>query len=247
MNKPAVVSVLGAAVLATVVFWFTQRDGAEVASESAAASPQPTTQSASSPTPALGGDSLTQSTIASPSDVAAMMDAADVDEYSEDPAKMFKADAAGNLIVKERTRINIEKLSWLYTPEELQQKLGVIERTLPPSAYRQLVDLMDRFKNYSLAAKQAYSPETAPATVEEAIAQHEGLQALRRAHFGDETAEGMFGREERLSGKLLEFMSLEQHKGLTLEEKAMKAQEMLSKSPELAQLYEDNRTGAAEE
>ena len=154
---------------------------------------------------------------------------------------MFSADASGNLVLKERTRINVEKILWIYSPEEQKQKLAVMEQTLPPSAYRQLVELMDRYQTFTVAAKQAYSPDVAPPTVEDAIAQHEGLIALRKAHLGAEAAEAMFGREERLSHQLLAFMDLEKHEGLTMDEKVIKAQEMLSKSPELAAAYEKNR------
>lgn len=169
---------------------------------------------------------------------------AEEDDRSEDPAKMFKADAAGNLMLSERARLNVEKVLWIYSPEEQQQKLAVMEQTLPPSAYRQLTDLLERYKNFTLAAKQTYPPDAPPKTVEDAIAQHEGLSALRKAHFGAEAAEAMFGREEKINRQLLEFMNLEKHEGLTMEEKAMKAQEMLSKSPELAAIYDQNRAEA---
>jgi hypothetical protein len=163
------------------------------------------------------------------------------DEFSEDPAKMFKADASGKLVVAERTRINIEKLYALNTPEELHPKLELVAQSLPPEAYRQVVDLLDRYKNFTLAARQTYPPGTAPVTVEDAITQHEGLKALRAAHFGPEAAEAMYGREERLGRQLLDFMNLEKHEGLTMDEKAIKAQEMLAKSPELSAAYEQNR------
>jgi len=164
------------------------------------------------------------------------------DEHSEEPAKMFRADAAGNLVLQERTRLNVEKLAALYTPEERQQRLAVIEQTLPPSAYRQLTDLLEQYDNFSRASRQAFPPGRAPATVEEAIEQHERLHALRVAHFGAEATEAMYGKEEAIGRRLLDFMALEKHEGLTMEEKAMKAQEMLLRSPELAEAYEKNRT-----
>jgi len=132
----------------------------------------------------------------------------------------------------------------LYTPEERQQRLAVIEQTLPASAYRQLVDLLDRHENFTRAARQALPPGTEVSTVDEMISQHETLHALRVAHFGAEATEAMYGREERINRQLLEFMGLEQHQGLTMDEKAVKAQEMLLRSPELAALYEENRKGA---
>lgn len=176
--------------------------------------------------------------IESTSDAAAL----DEDEFSEDPAKMFRADETGNLVLKEQTRINIEKLSALYTPEERQQRLATIEQTLPPGAYRQLTDLLERYENFTRASRQALPPGREVSTVEEAIAQHDTLHALRVAHFGAEAAEAFYGKEEQIGRQLLDFMSLEQHEGLTMEEKAVKAQEMLMRSPELLAAYERNRT-----
>jgi hypothetical protein len=161
------------------------------------------------------------------------------DIYSEDPAKMFKADAAGNLVLSERTRLNIEKLTALYTPEELSQRMAIIEATLPANAYSQLVDFVDRYKNFMAALRQALPPGRALTSVEEARIQHEELHRLRVTYFGEEATEAMFGREERLNRQLLELMDLEQHAGLTMEEKAMKAQELLLRSPELAATYRD--------
>lgn len=161
------------------------------------------------------------------------------DIYSEDPTKMFKADAAGNLILNERTRLNIEKLTALYTPEELSERMAVIEATLPGNAYTQLVDFVDRYKNFMTALRQTLPPGRPLASVEEARIQHEELHRLRVAYFGTEATEAMFGREERLNRQLLELMDLEQHAGLTMEEKAMKAQELLLRSPELAATFRD--------
>lgn len=172
---------------------------------------------------------------------AAPADAFADGDYSEDPAKMFRANSQGDLVLNERTRLNIEKHSSLYTPQEQQQRLAVIEATLPASAYAQLVDLMQRYENFTQAVKQAYAPDTAPATVEDVAAQLEGVHALRVAHFGEEAAEAMYGKEERISRQLLEFMALEKHEGMTLDEKAERAQQMLLASPELAAAYESNR------
>ena len=243
MNKPAVFGAAALAALAAVSLWITRHDSVQVAPTQT--QPVAVVSSDAAPASKRVAESEQRAGDTPPANVP-MISAVDVDEYSEDPAKMFKADESGNLLLKERTRLNVEKLSWLYTPEELQQKLAVIERTLPPAAYRQLLDLMDRYKNFSVAAKQSYPPDKAPTTVEEAAAQYDGLHALRIAHFGADATNAMFGREERLGRKLLEFMSLEQHQGLSLEEKAMKAQEMLQQSPELAAAYDENRVAIQE-
>ena len=57
----------------------------------------------------------------------------------------------------------------------------------------------------------------------------------------------MYGHQEKIDRQLLDFMSLEKHEGLTMEEKAMKAQELYLKAPELAAAYEQNRSAANSE
>jgi hypothetical protein len=206
-------------------------------------------QQAPSSTPQDGEAETQPATLAEPpstateagSPMVASVDPSYDDEHSEDPAKMFRADAAGNLILQERTRLNVEKLMALYAPAERQDRLTAIEQALPPSAYRQLTDLLEHYENFSRAAKQEFPPGRAPTTVEEAIEQHEGLHALRVAHFGAAATDAMFGKEEAIGRRLLDFMALEKHEGLTMEEKAIKAQELLLRSPELAEAYEKNR------
>lgn len=154
-------------------------------------------------------------------------------DISEDPRTMFRADAAGNLVVQERTRLNIEKMSALYSPAETRERMAIIESTLPPTAYRQLTDLMQRYDTFMVDMKQTYRPDATPSTVEEVAAQQEGLHAMRIAHFGEADARAMYGKEEQTNRKLLEFMALQKDDALTLDERVHRAQEMLSNSPEL--------------
>jgi hypothetical protein len=240
VNKPVIFGGAAVVIAAVASLWLLKDGESERSPTLSSQNPvsAPVAQAPTVATPTVADE--TQQPAPAPF-VAAVPSSADEDDNSEDPTKMFKADAAGNLALAERTRINVEKMLWIYSPEEQRQRLAVIEQTLPAGAYRQLVDLMDRYQNFTIAAKQTYPPDVSPATVEDAITQYEGLSALRKAHFGTEAAEAMFGREEKINRQLLEFMNLEKHEGMTMEEKAMKAQEMLSKSPELAAIYDQNR------
>src|SRR5512145_1864579 len=60
----------------------------------------------------------------------------------DDIYKMFQADGRDNLILNENTRLNIEKLYALDTPEERAEKLQKISRALPDTAHRQLINLV---------------------------------------------------------------------------------------------------------
>lgn len=122
----------------------------------------------------------------------------------DDTLKMFQADENDNLILNESTRLNIEKLYALNTPEELDVKLQKLSTVLPPIAYRQLVNLIDYFDKYMTASKEIYSSDIVPVSIEEALDQLDGLHSLRNTHFGSEIATLFFGEEETLNRQLLE-------------------------------------------
>lgn len=236
MNKKWLLASIGAAVVAA---WI----GLDARHEEPASSDHLSQQREASPpaaeTPAVADATQDEATAATNTEQPR------ADETSEDPAKMFAADAAGNLILSERTRLNVEKLSALYSAEERAQRLAIVEQVLPATAYRQLVELTESYRNLTLAARQQLPPGVAPASVEDAITQHELLHSLRVAHLGAAATDALFGEEERINRRLLDFMSLEQHEGMTLHEKAEKAQQLLLQSPELVAAYEKNRRDAA--
>jgi hypothetical protein len=121
--------------------------------------------------------------------------------------KMFQFDERDNLVLNESMRLNIEKLYALNTPEELDSKLQKLSTVLPPTAHRQLVRLIDYFDKYIMASKQIYPPDVAPANLENAFDQLEGLHSLRVMHFGSDVATVFFAAEEKLNRQLLEVVA----------------------------------------
>ena len=97
---------------------------------------------------------------------------------------------------------------------------------MPGAASAQAGELLDHYDNYQQAQKQAYPPGVAPATEEAALAELDGLHALRVAHFGPVVARALYGEEEEVSRQLVEQMRLEKDQSLTLEEKAERAQRL---------------------
>jgi lipase chaperone LimK len=146
---------------------------------------------------------------------------------------MFRTDSSGRLIADEQARLNIEQLIALNDPPELQRRVQELARTLPPAAAQQLPDLVDRYRNYNAALRQAIPPDQAPASEQDALTMIETMHALRVQHFGPEVAEAFFGAEENSQRKLLELMSLQADQSLTMEEKAEKAQALYQQMPEL--------------
>jgi lipase chaperone LimK len=156
----------------------------------------------------------------------------------------FNVDANGNLVVDVRARNTLEKLYALYTPEQQAQRLQELSQELSPAAYSRAADLLERWKEYSMAAKHNFPPGTPLANEDEALVQLESMSALRVAHFGADAAKGMFSAEEKLNRQLIGLMRLEKDESLTMEEKAQRAQKLISTSPDLAAIEKRNRESA---
>ncbi len=154
---------------------------------------------------------------------------------------MFQADERGNLVLNETTRINIEKLYALNTPEELAEKMRKLATVLPDSAHRQVANLVDYFDKYTRDVKEIYPPDVAPETVEDVLVQLKGMHDLRLLHFGADVARAFYADEEKISLQLIYLMAIEKDKSLSLDEKAQRAQYLLQNSPELAAAYDPDR------
>lgn len=153
-----------------------------------------------------------------------------------DPTGTFRTDDSGKLIVDEQTRLNMEALFARTNPADLTKVQEEIIRALPPAAAAEASALLDRYQNYSKAQRQSYPPGAAPATEEAALAELDGLHALRVAHFGSDIAHALYGAEEALTRSLIELMRLEKDQSLTLEEKAARAQQLYDTLPELSRV-----------
>ncbi len=159
---------------------------------------------------------------------------------TSDPSGTFRIDSGGKLIIDEQTRLAMEALFARTDPAYLLEVQEDITQQLPSAAATQASALLDRYHNYSKAQRQAYPPGAAPATGEAALAELDGLHALRVAHFGADIAQALYGEEEALTRSLIELMRLEKDQGLTLEEKAARAQQLYDTLPELSRVRQAN-------
>jgi lipase chaperone LimK len=150
-----------------------------------------------------------------------------------DPNNPFRVDSTGKLVVDEQTRLNIEALFARTDAEGLLKAQQEIAQKLPAAAAAEAADLLERYRNYSAAQRQAYPPGVAPGTEEAALAELEGLHALRVAHFGADVAKAFYGADETVTRSLIELMRLEKDQSLTMEEKAARAQQLYDTLPEL--------------
>ena len=167
------------------------------------------------PTPAEPG--TTEPSLAEPEDGA--------------PEDHFRTTANGQLIIDTRTRLGVEALVGIYTPAERLARLQRLQAALPSPAYARLVELIDRYRNYITASRQLYPPDAPRTDAGDALREFEDLRGLRRTYFGRETAEALYGDEERVTRQLLEQMQRDATPGLTLEQKAERAQGTLTPPP----------------
>ncbi|MGH8175228.1 MAG: lipase secretion chaperone [Steroidobacter sp.] len=161
--------------------------------------------------------------------------------------EVFRTNSSGKLILNEHTRLNLEALIARTEPAELAEAQQEIAGMLPPAAAAQARELIDRYDNYQRAQRQSYPPGSAPSTEDEALAELEGLHALRVAHFGPDIAAAFYAEEEAISRQLIELMRLEKDQGLTMEEKAIRAQQMRDSMPEIAAIERRNREETPED
>ena len=143
-----------------------------------------------------------------------------------DPDKVFRVDGSGKLVIDEQTRLNMEALLAHTARSDLPRAQQEIADSLPPSAASGALALLERYDTYQQAQREAYPPGVAPANEEAALAELDGLHALRVAHFGEEVAKKLYGAEEELTRSLIELMRQEKDQSLTMEEKAARAQKL---------------------
>ncbi len=140
--------------------------------------------------------------------------------------KTFRVNASERLVLDEQTRLNMEALFARTDRDRPTEAKQQALEPLPAGAAAQAGQLLEQYDNYQQAQRQTYPPGVAPTTEEAALAELDGLHALRVAHFGPIVARALYGEEEALSRQLVELMRLEKDQSLTLEEKAVRAQQL---------------------
>jgi lipase chaperone LimK len=225
MRNRLVIAVGLLAVIVIAALWL--RPGSPETTDTTPQRAAPSSQSMRSPVAAAqdSGSAIVNAPPAQPASTS-----------TTDPTGTFRTDDTGKLIIDEQTRLNMEALFARVNPADLPKLHEEITETLPPAAAAEASALLDRYQNYSKAQRQAYPPGAAPATEEAAVAELDGLHALRIAHFGSDIAHALYGAEESLTRSLIELMRLEKDQSLTLEEKAARAQQLYDTLPELSRV-----------
>ncbi|HYM35977.1 MAG TPA: lipase secretion chaperone, partial [Steroidobacteraceae bacterium] len=153
----------------------------------------------------------------------------DATAFDQTLSDKFRVDASGQLVLDGQTRLHVEALVALTDLNQLDAKIEEEVGEFPPAARARAHDLVERYRVYIIAQKQTYPPGIAPDNEDEMATQLDGLHVLRVAHFGQATADAFYADEEKLDRELLDLMRLEKDPGLTMEEKAERAQARYTK------------------
>jgi hypothetical protein len=207
--------------LGATLFWWLRLDVSQrVATRAPDVQPAATAPTASAKTEAEPAEE------ANTAEPEAAAPAPDMPPAKTDGKNPFRADSTGKLVVDEQTRLNMEALFAENDRAELPEAQQNATAKLPPAAAAEATALLERYDNYSKAQRQSYPPGIPPTTEEAALAELDGLHALRVAHFGPEVATALYGAEEEITRSLIDLMRLEKDQGLTLQEKAERAQKI---------------------
>lgn len=141
---------------------------------------------------------------------------------------VFAADSRGKLVLNADTHANLEKLLLEENPDTLRANLDKAASTLPPQATAELKVLLAQFQQYAKALTHTIPPDNAPETEQERLKLLDKLHTLRVSYFGPEATQGMFGEEEATTRKLIGLMAAQDDPHLTSQQKADRAQEVLS-------------------
>jgi hypothetical protein len=140
----------------------------------------------------------------------------------------FAADGRGKLVLNSGTHANLEKLLLQENPDAMRSTLEQAARNLPPQAAADLKVLVGQFQQYSKALSHSISPENAPQTEQDGLKLLDSLHTLRVSYLGEEATEAMFGADEATTRQLLAVMGADKDPNRTQEQKAERAQEIIS-------------------
>ncbi|QYF92520.1 lipase chaperone [Massilia sp. PAMC28688] len=143
----------------------------------------------------------------------------------------FSADSRGRLILNSDTHANLEKLLLEEDPVAMQAALDKISAGLPAQAAAELKVLAAQFQQYTKALSHTVSPENAPENERDGLKLLDSLHTLRVSYLGAEAARAMFGAEEATTRQLIALMAADKETHLTPQQKAERAQEILSRMP----------------
>ncbi|MBC7956903.1 MAG: hypothetical protein H7Y33_13665 [Cytophagales bacterium] len=150
-------------------------------------------------------------------------------------ARLFELGFAGGLVIDRNTRASIEALL-NSMPEELSEKdLARLERTLreglPKEDAEKALKLVRDYRGYTKDVREELLPKGIPNSLVESMAFFDQMDAVRRRHFDDATANALFGPYDGYARITMEAMFVQQDATLTPEQKNQRLDVLRAKLP----------------
>lgn len=140
-----------------------------------------------------------------------------------DAARLFELGFAGGLVIDKNTRASIEALL-NSMPEDLSEAdMARLERTLreglPKEDAEKAYKLITDYRGYTQDIRDEMQPKGIPSNMQEARAFFDQMEAVKRRHFDDATANALFGQADHYARLSMEAMFVQQDASLTDEQK----------------------------
>lgn len=118
-----------------------------------------------------------------------------------DASRLFELGFAGGLVIDQNTRSTVEALVNGMSDPPTEQELAKLERTLreglPREDAEKALKLVRDYRGYVHDVRQDMAPKGIPGSLAEAQRFFDEMDAVRRRHFDDKTAEALFGPHDR--------------------------------------------------
>lgn len=121
-------------------------------------------------------------------------------------ALAFRLSPQGHLQLDQRTRLDLDRLQARLPRDAALARLKALTRDWPPAAQRELMDLFLLYSQYAQAVSLSFPPADRTGPLDALARQFDALRALRRQYFSEETAQALFGEEEKATLGLFEVL-----------------------------------------
>lgn len=152
-----------------------------------------------------------------------------------DAARLFELGFAGGLVIDKDTRASIEALL-NSMPEDLSEAdLARLERTLreglPKEDAEKAYKLITDYRGYTQDIRDEMQPKGIPNNMQEARVFFDQMEAVKRRHFDDATANALFGQADHYARLSMEAMFVQQDASLTDEQKKAQLDALRAQMP----------------
>ncbi len=152
-----------------------------------------------------------------------------------DASRLFELGFAGGLVIDKDTRASIEALL-NSMPENLSDAdLARLERTLrqglPKEDAEKAYKLITDYRDYTKDIRDEMQPKGIPGNLQEARAFFDQMEAVKRRHFDDATANALFGQADHYARLTMEAMFVQQDSSLSDEQKKQQLDALRAQLP----------------